>query len=619
MELSKKIKATTFPDVIRHIFLAWLIAAATEYLLLPKDLQGMEHLKGLAAMSFPRLLFVTAAVSLVLWGVSLFFETKTVERWAICAVFALLTALSLTGSFSWAFLVICLLIMAVLEVYAIWGHDGGRIAPEAPKKVHWGFPAAVAAFAIVFFAAVCAWTVGRYRTFSTPNYDFGIFSQMFHSMKETGLPMTTVERDGLLSHFAVHVSPIYYLMLPFYWLFPTPATLQVLQAAVLSSAVIPLWLIGKHHGLSGPTRTLLCALLLLLPVTSGGTSYDLHENCFLLPLVLWLLYAMDRRSTVLTAVFAVLTLMVKEDAAVYVAVAAIYLIVRTAIGYKKEDRKDLLTGIGVLAGAILWFFLVTGYLANHGDGVMTTRYRNFMYDGSNSLVTVIKAVLLSPMKMLFECVDAEKLEYIAQTMLPLLALPLLTRRFERYLLLIPYILLNLMSDYTYQHNVLFQYNFGSTAFLIYLTAVNLADLKPQLPRLAVLCTAVAVSIGFFTGLNVPKIQYYSTLYDKHEAYYTGIREVLDTIPEDASVTTHTFYGAYLSDREVLYDVGYASREHLLSTEFVVLKTSYSSEFKKYATNGQENGYENLIALLTENGYVPYNSYQNTVVIYQKQA
>lgn len=618
MEITQKIRQTTVADVIRHLFLGWLIAAALEYLLLPRDLQGMEQLTGLSAMSFPRLLLVTAGTAVLLWVVSLFFSTRTYERWAIPAVFSLQAAFVLTVSFRWPLLLACLMILGLMVFYAIGGYDPQISSIAAPQKAHWGFYAAVAAMALVFFAGVCAWTVGRYRSFSTPNYDFGIFAQMFHSMKETGLPMTTVERDGLLSHFAVHVSPIYYLMLPFYCLFPSPATLQVLQAAVLASAVIPLWLIGKRHGLSGLQRTLLCALLLLLPVTAGGTSYDIHENCFLLPLVLWLMYAIDRRSSILTGLFTLLTLMVKEDAAVYVAVAGIYLILRTALHYRKELRKDLITGILVLLGAVAWFLLVTSYLANHGDGVMTSRYRNFDYDKSGSLITVIKAVLLSPMKMLFESFESDRMLYIAKTMIPLLGLPLLTRKYERYVLLIPYILVNLMTDYQYQHDVLFQYNFGSTAFLIYLTAVNLADLRQQLPRLVALGLAVAVSGVCFGRYIVPKITHYSTLYSKHESYYTGVREALDTIPDGASVTTHTFYGAYLSDREVLYDVRYASKEHLLSTDYVILKESYTAEFKKYETDG-ENGYENLVALLEENGYVPYHSFQDAVVIYQKQS
>ena len=320
---------------------------------------------------------------------------------------------------------------------------------------------------MTFFLFVSAWTVCRVRAFSTPTFDFGIFSQMFYNMKETGLPMTTVERDGLLSHFAVHMSPIYYLMLPFYCIAPRPETLQVLQAAVMTSAVLPLWKIGKLHGLSGLQRTLFCVLLMVYPAFSGGVGYDIHENCFLTPLILWLLYGIDKKSTSITAVSAALTLLVKEDAEVYVGIA-LWLLLRSVLRRQEGEKWGLIAGSGMLVGAIAYFFTVTGYLAENGDGVMTYRYNNFIYDGSASLVTVVKAVLMNPMKALYECVDEEKLKFIGQTMVPLLGLPLLTRRFERYVLLIPYVLINLMSDYQYQHNIYFQYAFGSTACLMYL-------------------------------------------------------------------------------------------------------------------------------------------------------
>jgi len=455
------------------------------------------------------------------------------------------------------------------------------------------------------------------RTFSTPSYDFGLFSQMFHYMKTKGLPLTTLERDGLLSHFAVHVSPIYYLMLPFYCLFPKPETLQVLQAAVLASAVIPLWLIGKAKGLSGLQRMLLCAILLLLPAYAGGTSYDIHENCFLTPLILWLFYGIERKSIPITAVAAVLTLMVKEDAPVYVAVIALYLLVKALLRGKNADRKELLTGGALLAVSLVWFFAVTGYLAKSGDGVMTYRYNNFMYDGSSSLFTVIKAVIMHPMKTLFECVDKEKLSFIGFSFLPLLGLPLFTRRYERYFLLIPYVLVNLMSDYRYQHDIFFQYTFGANAFLIYLTAINLADLKIDKVRLAGFALAVLACGICFGKTVVPKAKTYPELSKTYAAYYAGIRNALDTIPEDASVAAPTFYTTYLSQRDILYDIRYCSKEHLLETEYVVLKVSSSGDYKNYATGKQNNGYENLVELLEANGYTRYSNYGEILVIYHK--
>jgi uncharacterized membrane protein len=45
----------------------------------------------------------------------------------------------------------------------------------------------------------------RYFAYNSPCYDFGIFAQMFHSMRTTGVPVTTCEREEAMSHFAVHV------------------------------------------------------------------------------------------------------------------------------------------------------------------------------------------------------------------------------------------------------------------------------------------------------------------------------------------------------------------------------------------------------------------------------
>lgn len=54
----------------------------------------------------------------------------------------------------------------------------------------------------------------------------------------------------------------------------------------------------------------------------------------------------------------------------------------------------------MLVGAVGYFLGVTAWLAADGDGVMSYRYSNFLYDGSDSLFTVIKAVLLSPVRTL---------------------------------------------------------------------------------------------------------------------------------------------------------------------------------------------------------------------------
>ena len=129
-------------------------------------------------------------------------------------------------------------------------------------------------------------TCYRHLRFAAPNFDFGLFVNMFHNMKKIGLPLSTAERDVLMSHFAVHLSPIYYLLLPFYMVFPSPLTLQIGQAVVLASDVVPVVLLCKSFKLSGKSTMLVAFIYSLYPAVSVWCFFYIHENCFLAPLLL---------------------------------------------------------------------------------------------------------------------------------------------------------------------------------------------------------------------------------------------------------------------------------------------------------------------------------------------
>ena len=600
--------------LIRSLLTAWLIAASFEYWILGRELGDLSKLDGIAAMSAGRMTVIGVGVFAILWLLRNRLS-ESAKRAGLTGAFGILAARALITSFTWPLMIVCLLILGCVCVYEARGWKGSGSTAALRCQENKDFAWATAGAAILFFLFVSVWTVCRVRSFSVPTFDFGIFAQMFHSMKTTGLPITTVERDGMLSHFAVHVSPIYYLLLPFYCIVPKPETLQVLQAAVLASAVIPLWKLGQHHNLPPLARFGVCLLLLLYPAYAGGTSYDIHENAFLTPLLLWLFYGIDRRNGIVTALAAILTLMVKEDAAVYVAVVALYLLLRTVL--RPKQKWDLVTGCLLLAGAVVWFVGVTGYLAKFGDGVMTYRYDNFMYDDSDSLITVIKAVLLCPMKAVFECVDSQKLKFISFTMGALALLPIMTRRYERLVLLIPYLLVNLMTDYKYQFDIFFQYTFGSTACMIYMVLVNLADWKVNWHRMTALALALVISGSCFAVQIIPKATRYQVYCNTNADYYQSLRSVLDEIPDGASAAATTYYTTYLSARDVLYDIRYASTEHVLSCEYVAVGVTDKNCLKNYAVNG-EQGYENFVALLKSEGYIKIAEYEGKLEIYHKE-
>lgn len=602
--------------VIRRFLLGWLTAATISYAVLPLELKNLQGLSGIAQMSFPAIIVLTFIIFVSLWIAGKYWKTARWERWSLFGVFAVLSFLSFRSNASFPYAAICLLILGVLAIYGIYGWNSSQIQVRHRSAENRGCKWSIAALAIFFVLFVSIWTVCRIYCFATPTYDFGIFSQMFHYMKTTGQPLTTLERDGLLSHFHVHVSPVYYLLLPFYWLIPVPATLQVLQAVVLASAVIPLYKLGKLYGLSPLAIFLLCGTLLLYPAFSGGTSYDIHENAFLTPLLLWLFYAIDCGNLPLTIISVSLTLMVKEDAAVYTAIAAVYLFVRALLSKSPLRTRNILTGILIFIFSVIWFFLVTSFLSKTGDGVMTYRYSNFMYDQSDSLFAVIKAVFISPAKLVFECVDQEKLSFIVLTLIPLGIPFFFTRKYERFLLLIPYVLMNLMSDYQYQHSIYFQYTFGSVAFLMYMVLINIADMNESWKKVFVTGLSFCLCAAFFFQSVVPKASNYIKYCKDNHGYYQQIRDTLSLIPDDASVSATTFYTVFLSQRDIVYDVKYADPDHVLETEYIALSINSETSYTMYASQ-EASGYENFVSFLESNGYEVFVETGAHTVIYRK--
>ncbi len=617
-----KIRITAFSvgAVFRRAVLSWLAAVTLAFAMLPAD---ARQLGGLTMLDHISPLFiggVLVAVFILLSALPQFLKRDfaQAERAATAAVFAVLAVLSVLASPTLPFAILCALVAAAFAVYAVLGHDASP-APVVTDKPESGksrkheriYLVITVVITVAFIIFDSLWTVCRVKSFSTPTFDFGIFSQMFYHMKTTGLMNTTVERDGLLSHMSVHTSPIYYVLLPFYMIAPVPETLEVLQVLVVASAVIPLFLLCRLHGVNGPERCAICAAFLLYPALAGGTSYDIHENCFLAPMLLWLLYAIDKKSVPLISVSLILTLMIKEDAAVYAAVIALFVLVSALL---QRDRRGIITGSVIFAVSVLSFLLASYYLTVHGDGTLTNdRYPNFLVGEASPLVTIIKTAILCPMKLAFECVDAKKLTFIAQTLLPTLALPFITRRWERFILLIPYLLVNLISDYQYMHDVFFQYVFGSAACLFYLLVVNLADIKTETIRVSAAFSAAVVSAALFSSVVFPRASSYISRTFEYKDYYDGVRAVLDTVPDDASVTATTFYSTYLSQREILHDVRYSSDENIFKTEYVVVNPTETRNFTRYGASG----YLLFERRLLSQGYEKVNAYGDSLVIFKK--
>lgn len=410
----------------------------------------------------------------------------------------------------------------------------------------------------------------------SPNFDDGIFAQMFYYMKTTGLPLTTCERDGLLSHFAVHTSPIFYLLLPGYFIFSSPLYLQVMQAVIIASGVIPVYLIAKNKGLSNKVILCICVAYSFFPANIGGAFYSFHENAFLTPLLLWFFYFYEKRKFLFMYIFAVLVFFVKEDAAIYIGVIALYMIV---------SRREFKHGGILLVSAIVYFLTVLKLMDVFGLGSMDYRYENFLTNVSeDSLFMIIVNVFKNPGYLLTQILSLEKLQFLVYMLLPLGFLPFASRKYTRLVLLIPMLLVNLMSSYGYQHDIGFQYTFGVTGILFYLSLINLADMKGRFKKY--LTSLAAAGSAFVFAFSMSGKLDYIDRYNNGKDNIERIYSVMEKIPDDASVITSTYFVVPLSQRDIIYEDYY--HENGEETEYVLVDTrsSRSTEFvDKYEALG----------------------------------
>ncbi len=457
------------------------------------------------------------------------------------------------------------LVLAIVLVYATEKKCFSFIKSDFHTGIMWG---AVAAIGLCFAFVTGAIGVYRYLTYSTPNFDFGLFCNMFYNMAETGLPNVTSERDMFLSHFAVHFSPIYYVMLPFYLVFPSPITLQILQAVIIYSGIIPIVLIARKKGLSTKLTVVIAAIYAAYPALSAGTFYDLHENCFLVTLLLWVFYFYESKKYIPLAIFSLLTLLVKEDAFIYLVIFALFLLL---------SEKNWKIGLPMAVIPVIYFLIVSTLMEQYGTGIMSNRFGNMIYDKEDGLIGVIKTVLLNPgytLSQLFSTTanNTAKLKYLIQLLLPLGFMTFATKKVSRYLLLTP-ILLNILTMYKYQPDITFQYSFGISAFLFYLTVINVADLKPSFSRGFLTRFAVIAAVLMFTIVAIPKYSSYIERYDNNKEVYAKIDYALEEVlPEDASVTCSSFLLAHIADRDTIYELNYhkENKEFKTDTEYIVL-------------------------------------------------
>jgi len=153
------------------------------------------------------------------------------------------------------------------------------------------------------------------------------------------------------SHWAYHFSPILYPVAIAFAAIRTPLTLVTLQAVAGALVAPPIYALVRAR--SGVLAGRLAATVAwLYPPLAGLIFGDFHENGFAPAAVAWTVYAFDSERLGLALSGALVTLCIKEDQAVFLAIAGGL----SAWRYRGTQRGAVAAAIAIVSLAVLVAF-----------------------------------------------------------------------------------------------------------------------------------------------------------------------------------------------------------------------------------------------------------------------
>ena len=430
-----------------------------------------------------------------------------------------------------------------------------------------------------------------YNNFIYENFDLGVFTNIFYHLRVAGKMINSNnEMNMVLSHYLIHISPIIYLALPLYFIFPHVLSIEITQIFIVFSGVFPLIKICKKYHIGNELVLVISIIFLFYPALYCGFHTGFHENCFLVPLLLWFFYFSICKQYYKMYIFLILLLLIKEDVFIYIIIYSLFIML---------NEKAYKHGIIMILIASIYFVAAYTFLSHYSSGVMIGRFYNLILD-QNNLLKSIEALFINPgyiISQLLNTVDDEvyKVEFLLQLLLPLSLLPIIIKKFNRLILLLPMVI-NIITKYVFLYDIDYQYTFATSAFLIYCFLLSIKDINNKRSFKLVLALSISSVFVMYNAymINPLKMQYEDYLSNKDT--YKGIDAILKTIPKEATINSSSNFITHVAYRDVVYDAYFHNNALDVDYVLVDLKRETVIDANYYLTNGYEIYY-------TDNEYI----------------
>jgi uncharacterized membrane protein len=345
-----------------------------------------------------------------------------------------------------------------------WVADWRQCARLVPRSL----PGILVALGAAAYTAFFVYhTVVHHRNGLSSSLDLGMEDNLVYNALHAAPLFKSSPLGGPdARHLGNHATWFTFLIVPFYALRQNAETLLIVQAVLLGGAAIPLYLLGRRF-VTPWTAALVAFCYLLYAPLHGSNLYDFHY----LPLgtfFLWFtLYFALRGRWVLTAIFALVSLSVREDVAAALALLGVFLLL--------TSRRPL-AGVALTLLGASYFLIMKFEVMRHalgGQESFVYQYRDLIPPGEHGFGGVLQTIIGNPAFTLASLLERDKFIYLLEIMLPFAFFPL--RRPVGLLCCLSGFFFTLLSTkYPPQIQISFQYTAYWVAPLFVAVLANLA-------------------------------------------------------------------------------------------------------------------------------------------------
>lgn len=251
---------------------------------------------------------------------------------------------------------------------------------------------------------------------------------------------------------------------------------------------------------------------------------------------------------------------------------------------------------------------------------MVSRFDNFLLSGQSGLLKVLENIFLHPTYTVASFFSQRKLIYLVTLLLTQALLPLLQKHWSNYLLMMPLVVINLLSDWPYQVDLGFQYSYGSVTLLLFLSLLSLEAIYQHClskkghalankTHLLFVFTAILLSSGILYSY-IQNWHHYARSYFQQPTKYQEIQKTLDALPRDKAILSYHTYTVALRSVPELYDLFYHHQQQFDSKiDFLVTPRSALEQVNTVEAK--------VISLYQQNGYRESSYSSKDVLVLEK--